>query len=512
MSQRRPTDSATAVLGPRGDLRRRVTRTPVIVISFVLLFTVGAELVHSSFDLGGLFVPATFRLTTWVNVLGALLGFAFLLYARREPEDGDEAEAYFLRGVEWLSYGATLYSLAHIHVSGCFSTVMFGTLFIPLAPAAWVLPWPRVVRLAGFQLAGYGLICVANATGTLTYAPIFERDATLDVIHADFRMRAVISATIVVLYVIVLTFLRSFRVVLDRQATGLGDLVDARTAEIARANQAFATRAASLRRAHYALVERNREVERQRETLSELSRVGALGQLAASIAHELNQPLGAIELRGAVARRTLRKPEPKQASIDASLDAIDEAIERARSIVGGLRRLHEEDAEHTCVALRALVEDTVALLEPVARRDRITLETDERDAEVHVRGDGSQLRQVVYNLVNNALQVLTEHGARPSAESPAGAPMRHEGPPRVVVAWRRDGDHVVLEVEDNGPGVPEGADVFAAFVSHRAGGLGVGLALSRSIVDHHRGTLTHRPRPGGGAVFTMRLPHVPEGA
>lgn len=482
--------------GSRGDLRWRIAQTPLLMVAAALGFALVGERLQRSTEVSALYVWETYRLAWWVNIVGALFVSAVLVYVRRGSEDPAATERRFLRGVEWLAYGATVYSLVHIHVSGCFSTVMFGALFIPLAPAAWVLPWPRVIRLALFQLGGYVAVAALNASGALTYAPIFQPHAALDAIQGDLRMRAVMSASVVALYVVLLSFLRSFRVVLDRQATGLGGIVEEKTSELAQANRDVAERAASLRRAHYALDERNRELERERETLAELARAGALGQLAASIAHELNQPLGVIELRGAVAARALRAPVPKTGAVKTSLQAMGDAVERARGIVGALRRLHDEDEAHSDVIVGALVSDTVMLLEPVARRDGIALEATTPVGAIRVRGDASQLRQVVYNLVHNALQVLAE-GA-PSSRSAA--------PPRVSVSWRREGDDVVLDVDDNGPGVPEGIDVFAAFVSDRAGGLGVGLALCRTIVEQHRGSLEHGTSALGGARFTMRLP------
>ncbi len=146
------------------------------------------------------------------------------------------------------------------------------------------------------------------------------------------------------------------------------------------------------------------------------------------------------------------------------------------------------------VDLTGLVDDVLRASAPAAQRDHVVLRREVAPVPA-VLGDAAQLHQVVLNLVTNALQAVDEGET-------------------VVVALRPDGDRVLLEVRDEGPGVdPALRDrIFEPFFSGREGGTGLGLFVSYGIVERHGGTLEVGDAPEGGARFSMRLPRAPEGS
>lgn len=240
----------------------------------------------------------------------------------------------------------------------------------------------------------------------------------------------------------------------------------------------------------------------QREVLRG-EQLAALGQLAAGLAHELRNPLMAMKIlvqsavesgeRGAVAGRDLA--------------VLDEEIRRQeRSIQTFLDFARPPSLLSKTFDVRAVVEQTLPLIESRARRQEVRLETDLPAAPLCTQGDPEQVRQVVLNLLLNALEALPGGGSvsislalSPSALATEGD--SRDSPPAPP-------DWLQLTVADNGSGLPEelGERVFEPFVSTKETGLGLGLSISKRIVESHGGRITAANRPCGGAVFTVRLP------
>jgi PAS domain S-box-containing protein len=239
-----------------------------------------------------------------------------------------------------------------------------------------------------------------------------------------------------------------------------------------------------------------READRRhREELAHVSRVATMGELAASIAHELNQPLSAIVANAQAARHLLEVVPPDLGEVSDALTDIATAGQRAGDVISSMRAfLQHGETRDEPIDPGALANDVLELLhsEAISRGVVVRAVGAEGTAPL-VRGDPVQIKQVLLNLVMNALEA--------ASRAPAGAR-------EVVVEVSVRGREVELAVRDSGPGLPtrDPEDLFAPFVSRRPGGLGMGLAIARGIAEAHDGRVWGANHPDGGAIFRLRLP------
>lgn len=240
-----------------------------------------------------------------------------------------------------------------------------------------------------------------------------------------------------------------------------------------------------------------RAQRRERQHLQELahvSRLASMGEIATELAHQINQPLSAIGMFSSAAARHLERGG-EQARVLEWLEMIKAQVQRASDVVQRLRRfVHKGEMQWQPVDLNHPVREVAALLEHEVHASQAKLVLELDDPLPAVRADPLLLEQVIYNLARNALEAVAD--GRPAGE--------------VILRTHADAGRVRLEVLDNGPGVDAdlGARVFDPFVSQKPGGLGIGLAISRSIVHAHKGELGYGNREGGGAVFHLDLPAV----
>ena len=240
--------------------------------------------------------------------------------------------------------------------------------------------------------------------------------------------------------------------------------------------------------------------ERQRAQellrLGQVGRLNALGELAAGMAHELNQPLAALSAGTQAAQRLLADDEP---DLDAARGAMAQAVQQARraaDVVARLRRLVERPdvgARLQPCAVERTLRDALDLLQPEARRLAVDVQLQADAADLQVRADPVALEQILHNLLSNALQAL--------AQVPAGER-------RLQLHLRRSGAHTLLDVADSGPGIAPDAlpHLFEPFFTTRDGGLGLGLSLCDSLATGMGGALSVAPAQPRGAVFTLSLP------
>jgi signal transduction histidine kinase len=237
-----------------------------------------------------------------------------------------------------------------------------------------------------------------------------------------------------------------------------------------------------------------REVQRLRDDLARVGRVNMLSQLSGSLAHDLNQPLTSILANAQAAQKMVEAERADPQELRAILADIVTAERRAGAIIERTRSLIKgESFELRSVSLAEIVKDVLALLRTDAMRHAVALESSLPDSLPPVRGDRVQLSQVLVNLLVNAL------------EAALSAP---PGRRRVTIAARpTDEGAVEVAVVDSGSGIPADmlARVFEAFVTTKSSGLGIGLAVSRAIVEAHGGRLWAQNNAGSGATFRFTL-------
>ncbi len=244
------------------------------------------------------------------------------------------------------------------------------------------------------------------------------------------------------------------------------------------------------------MTERNRALDalhRVQAELAHAARIATLGELTASIAHEVNQPLAAIVTNGEAGLRWLGRAVP---DLDEAKRAIARMIDdgkRAAGIISRIRGMATKQApERVPLSLNDLAADAAALLAREIGAQGIALKLDLAADLPKVLADKVQIQQVLVNLLVNALQAM--------AQQPRGGDL--------ALRAHAVGGEVVVEVDDGGPGIAADAAprIFDAFYSTKAGGMGMGLSICRTIVEAHGGTIAFANKPDAGAVFRFTLP------
>lgn len=243
---------------------------------------------------------------------------------------------------------------------------------------------------------------------------------------------------------------------------------------------------------------RQREQRRRAEELLRLGQVGrlnALGELAAGLAHELNQPLTAVLANTQAASRLLADDPPELATARTAMAQAVQQARRAAEVVGRLRRTIErpDTSRREPISLEARAREALHLLEPELRRRGIEAQVQAGAAPVMVLAEPVALEQIVHNLVMNAVHALEQ--------VPGG--QRH-----LVLATGIDADRGTLSVTDTGPGIAAQAleRLFEPFFSTREGGLGLGLSLCETLASELGGALIAANHPPRGARFVLSLP------
>ena len=237
------------------------------------------------------------------------------------------------------------------------------------------------------------------------------------------------------------------------------------------------------------------QVQVQREEMAHRNRVALMGEMTASFAHELNQPLTAIANNASAARRFLERGNLDPVLLPELLQQMVADSQRAGEVIRGIRSLvRKETSEQTLLDLNSVITDTVRLVSSdiLNRESVVTTDLDPRLPQVHAAL--VQIQQVLLNLIMNALDAVEQ---LPPSER------------RVVISSRSDkGDVAEVSVRDFGIGLPKDRPdkVFDHFFTTKQKGMGMGLAIVRSIVEAHGGTITAENAPDRGARMVVRLP------
>ena len=236
-----------------------------------------------------------------------------------------------------------------------------------------------------------------------------------------------------------------------------------------------------------------------RERLTELARVvrfSTAGELTASIAHEINQPLGAILANAETAEAILQSSNPDIAELNDIVKDILQDDRRASEVIRRMRSLlAKAPFELKRLDLNDLVADTVELLSALAVARKCELFTVTAAEALPILGDRIQLQQVILNLIVNGIDAMQDT----TREN------------RIIsIRTSRLEDFAELSVSDLGPGIPEEKvkEIFEPFFTSKAGGMGMGLSIARTIIEAHHGLILARNRDHGGASFRIKLPLV----
>ena len=233
---------------------------------------------------------------------------------------------------------------------------------------------------------------------------------------------------------------------------------------------------------------------RQAQTeLAHVTRVTMLGELTASIVHEVNQPLASIATNGDAALRFIQRDEPDIAEVQDALGDMISDCSRATEITQRVRALcRKSDPQLVSLDLNELIEDTVRLVQRELRDQGITLHQDLDAALPAVRGDRVEIQQVLINLVMNGMEAMA-----------AVDQCRRN----LLVRSHQDGDQILVAVEDAGTGIDAASidRVFNSFYTTKPSGLGMGLSICRSIIEAHGGKLWASQNAGPGATFQFTL-------
>lgn len=244
-------------------------------------------------------------------------------------------------------------------------------------------------------------------------------------------------------------------------------------------------------------IEAEHEAAAHREQLAQVGRLGLLGEMAAGIAHEINQPLTAVAVYAQAVQRMAQREDCEREVVVETLEKISRQIERASSVIARIRQFTRSTSLSVEAVVPAeLLRDIRVLAEVDLRRNGLRLDVDIAENLARVRGDMVQLQQVLLNLIRNAADAMGE---------------KRQGDVIIVTAQDQGQGWVRITVDDSGPGISaEMAEhLFDPFYSSKPDGFGLGLSICKSLIDGHGGEIQHGASPLlGGTRFTLLLPTI----
>jgi C4-dicarboxylate-specific signal transduction histidine kinase len=231
--------------------------------------------------------------------------------------------------------------------------------------------------------------------------------------------------------------------------------------------------------------------------MAHANRVATVGQLSAAISHDVKQPLLSIVTSGAAGLRWLDRDPPNLAAARSALERMVSEGHRAGEVLNRTRALVRKSSPQSQVfSLCDLVSETISYVGVEVRANGIAIRMDALETDVQIAADRVQIQQVILNLVINGMEAITGAGI--------------SGGNLLMTVGRGTAGTAYVDIRDNGPGVaPEMvASVFEAFNSTKPDGMGMGLAISRTIIEMHGGSLAYRPNHPSGAVFSFTIPEA----
>jgi PAS domain S-box-containing protein len=243
-------------------------------------------------------------------------------------------------------------------------------------------------------------------------------------------------------------------------------------------------------------VTERRRAEEERQVLAHTNRITTMGQLTASIAHEVNQPIATARNNAASALRFLSRDPPDLEEVREALGCIVNDVDRAGDVIGGIRNLIKKAPapRDDCLDLNEAVREVIVLTRGETLKNGVSVQMQLAEGLPLIQGDRVQLQQVVLNLILNAVEAM-------SSVDDASRELS-------IGTGRRGADEILVAVRDSGAGIdPEHLErVFDSFYTTKPGGMGLGLSICRSIIDAHGGRLWAAANEPRGAAFQFTLP------
>lgn len=229
------------------------------------------------------------------------------------------------------------------------------------------------------------------------------------------------------------------------------------------------------------------------ELLQHTARLSSLAEFASGMAHELNQPLAAIANYAAAAECLLETDKIQSPKVRQAIEKMGEESRRAGKIMHSMRNFIQKSATpHEPYSISQLVHESIELIEAQARRQHVRIQVDLRTEDIKIDCDAVMLKQVLFNLMRNALDAMdtkqTDHAQQ------------------LEVRTEQSEDYLVFSVTDQGQGVQDIDKLFQAFYTTKSEGMGLGLAICRTVIENHGGKIWAENNPSGGASFHFRLP------
>jgi len=229
------------------------------------------------------------------------------------------------------------------------------------------------------------------------------------------------------------------------------------------------------------------------ELLQHTARLSSLAEFASGMAHELNQPLAAIANYAAAAECLLETDKIQSPKVRQAIEKMGEESRRAGKIMHSMRNFIQKSATpHEPYSISQLVHESIELIEAQARRQHVRIQVDLRTEDIKIDCDAVMLKQVLFNLMRNALDAMdvkqTDHAQQ------------------LEIRTEQTEDYLVFSVMDQGQGVQDIDKLFQAFYTTKSEGMGLGLAICRTVIENHGGKIWAENNPSGGASFHFRLP------
>lgn len=241
------------------------------------------------------------------------------------------------------------------------------------------------------------------------------------------------------------------------------------------------------------------EIHQTREKLAQFGRLSTLGEMAAGLAHELNQPLTAIATYTQACQRLIESGQSDDDEILATLKKCHSQAQRAGEVIRRLRQfVKKRELGREAISCDEIIHELSALADVDARNNGISLTIDIASGLPNIMVDAVQIQQVILNLIRNGIDAMVDK--------------EHDCAEITVAVENFENDQIRFSVTDHGSGISKTAEenIFQPFFTTKSSGMGLGLSISRSIIETHGGVLGFTKNPSGGTTFYFTLPAISE--